>query len=153
MSLHLRPALPSDKALLFEWRNHPNIRLFSSNPEKISWPTHEVWFEEMVQSKQHYLLVAEADNSPIGCLRYDLDDHHSVRANIYLAPHCLGQGWGSRILTLGTDWLKQQNPNVTTIVAWILSKNQASLRAFSKAGFKKKTTQKRHEIWEFNHIL
>lgn len=132
----LRQAIAEDCPLLYEWRNHPEVREQSHQPSPIHWEAHQSWFKSALCNPAQILLVGENAGLPVGVLRYDLfDDGKACRISIYRVPGSAGQGLGSHLLKAGSQWLRDNLPEVQRVEAEIRSGNIASIRAFEKAGF------------------
>ncbi len=143
--IRLRPALPSDRDSIFEWRNAEETRHNSLTSAPITRKEHEAWFSAMLQSPERVLLVGEADGEPVGVLRYDLSGDRAT-VSIYLVPGKHGQGHGSHLLLEGTEWLRRFFPDVRSIIAEVLADNVISSKAFLKAGYE-------HYLYTYRKIL
>jgi len=140
--IDLRPANPADGEMIFCWRNHPVVRRYSGDAREIDWETHCEWFRQSLQNPNRILLIAEADGNPLGVLRYDLSEtrlstQQSAQVSVYLKPEKIGQGYGANLLVAGVQWIRNQHPSVSKLVAEILPENAASIRAFERAGYVK----------------
>lgn len=133
--IRLRPAVLADIENVFTWRNHPTIREHSLHHEILTWDKHKEWFERILASPNHHLLIAEKDKQPVGVLRFDVE-HLNAEVSIYLVPGFDGQGLGKTILDCGQAWIKNKAPAVTKLTARILSENTKSIRLFTKSGYK-----------------
>lgn len=138
--LRLRPARSEDGRLVFEWRNHPDIRKYSFDPSSISRENHERWFAETISSQDTALLIAEQGDAPVGVLRYDFKGDDAF-ISVYAAPHSLGKGLGQYLITAGNAWVRANRPEIRRVVAEIKPENRSSVHAFRNAGF-----QERHLV-------
>jgi len=82
------------------------------------------------------LLIAEADDTAVGVIRFDIDGS-SAEISIYLDPDQRGRGLGPATLEAGCAWIGVAREQVTRLTAVISDKNTASLRAFEKGGFQR----------------
>ncbi|HFX6168929.1 TPA: GNAT family N-acetyltransferase [Legionella pneumophila] len=136
MEIILRAATINDASNLFEWRNALEIRRYSSNPNPIEIADHLRWLQHSLVLPNRRLLIAEHQNNPIGVLRFDIDVLlEQAEVSIYLVPGLAGKGWGTKILESGTEWIKNNLPQIRNLVAKILADNVSSQRAFEKAGY------------------
>ncbi|HAT1970569.1 TPA: GNAT family N-acetyltransferase [Legionella pneumophila] len=136
MEIILRAATINDASNLFEWRNALETRRYSSNPNPIEIADHLRWLQHSLVLPNRRLLIAEHQNNPIGVLRFDIDVLlEQAEVSIYLVPGLAGKGWGTKILESGTEWIKNNLPQIKNLVAKILADNVSSQRAFEKAGF------------------
>jgi UDP-2,4-diacetamido-2,4,6-trideoxy-beta-L-altropyranose hydrolase len=136
VAIRLRPLQENDCEKIFHWRNHPEVRKHSLDPSPLTWVEHEQWFRNTLISKDKVLFIGENNDTPIGVLRYEFKDDYAV-VSVYLVPGNSGKGFGPRLLKAGSRWIKENRPEAKRIVAEILPQNEASIKAFRKAGFKK----------------
>jgi len=133
--IRLRRAQADDCLPVFEWRNDERTRRYSLDPAPLAWNSHRAWFDRMLANAAHVLLIGEDDDGPLGVLRYDLAGG-DARVSVYLVPGRQGEGRGSSLIAAGSRWLAAHYASVQRVTAEILPENQASVLAFSEAGFK-----------------
>ena len=133
-AMRLRPATESDIDLVFKWRNHEDIRRHSHNEQIIDYADHRKWMEKSLNNPDRHILIAERADEPIGVLRFDFEGTISV-ISVYLGPEFIGQGLGSVLLKMGTDWIRNNKPGIETIRASIKETNYRSQKAFLAAGY------------------
>lgn len=133
-AIQLRSATQADVGQIYEWRNAPETRQFSFNDTPLAWDAHVRWFENFLQRSDCFLLIAEIEQQAVGVLKYHIIESEA-KVDIYLVPGFYGKGIGTQLLTTGIEWVKK-NLSVKNIKAEIFTENIASLRAFTKAGFK-----------------
>ena len=135
-----RPAQPADAELYFEWANDPDTRRqsFSSNPIPIE--THTDWFTRKLADPNALLLVFENEaGEAVGQVRFertsltDLPDEITIGVSVD-AKH-RGRGLSSQLIGMGCTECRERWGAVT-IHAYIKPDNQASVRAFERAGFR-----------------
>jgi UDP-2,4-diacetamido-2,4,6-trideoxy-beta-L-altropyranose hydrolase len=139
--IRLRRAQADDCLPVFEWRNDERTRRYALDPAPLAWDTHRAWFDRMLANAAHVLLIGEDDTGPLGVLRYDLAGGEA-RVSVYLVPGRQGEGRGSSLIAAGSRWLAAHYAAVQRVAAEILPDNQASVLAFSEAGF-----QLRHAVY------
>lgn len=132
--LHIRRVTASDAQLLFEGRSADVVRRSSLHCGAIDWASHQNWLSASLLNPQRLLLIAEADDGPVGVLRYDLRGS-VAEVSIYLFESRLGLGWGRALLARGEAFVKDHWPRLTAITAQVLPANQPSLKLFREAGF------------------
>ncbi|WP_339453674.1 UDP-2,4-diacetamido-2,4,6-trideoxy-beta-L-altropyranose hydrolase [Pseudomonas sp. EA_5y_Pfl2_R50] len=132
--LTIRPATPEDAQLLFDGRNAEAVRRWSLTSAPIDWPQHVNWLTASLRNPQRLLLIAEADDGPVGVLRYDLRGF-DAQVSIYLLEGRFGLGWGKSLLARGEAFVTRHWPQVIAITADVLPANRASLNVFRDAGF------------------
>lgn len=132
--LQIRPATADDAQLLFDGRNAEAVRRWSLETAVIEWPAHQQWLAANLRNSQRLLLIAEADDGPVGVLRYDLRGVEA-EVSIYLFEGRFGLGWGRALLARGEAFVTTRWPQLTAITAQVLPANQPSLKVFREAGF------------------
>lgn len=132
--LQLRPATLDDAQLLFDGRNAEAVRRWSLETGAIEWQSHQNWLTSSLSNHQRLLLIAEADDGPVGVLRYDLSGLEA-EVSIYLFEGRFGLGWGRAVLARGEAFVTTHWPHLQTLVAQVLPANKPSLKVFSEAGF------------------
>ncbi|WP_261984242.1 UDP-2,4-diacetamido-2,4,6-trideoxy-beta-L-altropyranose hydrolase, partial [Pseudomonas lini] len=132
--LLVRQATQDDAQLLFDGRNAEAVRRWSLDTHVIDWQRHQAWLAASLSNPRRLLLIAEADDGPVGVLRYDLDDARA-EVSIYLFESRIGLGWGRALLARGEVFVTAYWPSLQAITAQVLPANQASLKVFREAGF------------------
>ncbi len=138
MDFSLRKATPNDLEFLFNLRNEEVVRRFSLNSELISLDTHKKWFERKMASQDSVIFIAEKDSEPIAQTRFDLVGEDTAEVSIAVAADFRGKGYGTEILKQTTRLFLDSHPNVLMVRAYIELDNAASLRSFTKAGYRLK---------------
>lgn len=132
--LVLRSARPKDEALLLEWRNEPVTRSSSFSDERISPEAHHAWLTRKLGDFRCALLIIEEGSTPVGQVRLDLLETGIAQISIGLAPEARGRGIARRALLLALAEAHERL-DAHTVQALVKPGNEASLRAFSAAGF------------------
>jgi UDP-2,4-diacetamido-2,4,6-trideoxy-beta-L-altropyranose hydrolase len=132
--LAVRKATVADARLLFDGRNAEAVRRVSLDSRVIDWPSHQAWLAASLNNAQRLLLIAEADDGPVGMLRYDLEGQ-AAEVSIYLFEGRFGLGWGRALLARGEAFATAHWPHLHTLNAQVLPDNQPSLKVFREAGF------------------
>ncbi|WP_030130525.1 UDP-2,4-diacetamido-2,4,6-trideoxy-beta-L-altropyranose hydrolase [Pseudomonas sp. QTF5] len=132
--LQVRQASQDDAQLLFDGRNAEAVRRWSLDTHVIDWQRHQAWVAASLSNPRRLLLIAEADDGPVGVLRYDLDEARA-EVSIYLFEGRFGLGWGRALLARGEAFVTAHWPRLEAITAQVLPANQASLKVFREAGF------------------
>lgn len=131
----LRPAAMDDCDRLYAWRNHPDTRRYFFDSGPIDLSAHRRWFTGTLTNPSRALLLGIVDGKETGVLRYDFSGD-SARISIYLDPARRGEGFGSALLAAGSEWLQENRPETRTVVAEVMTANDASVRAFLAAGYR-----------------
>jgi UDP-2,4-diacetamido-2,4,6-trideoxy-beta-L-altropyranose hydrolase len=133
--LRLRRVEEKDCRLLWEWANDPEVRAVSFSSEAISWERHVQWFDTKLTDPTAVLYLAtDLKEIPVGQIRCQIEGARAV-VSITLAAGSRGQGNGSMALALATEELFRST-SVTEIEAYVKPDNEASLRLFTRAGFR-----------------
>ncbi|EJN36246.1 UDP-2,4-diacetamido-2,4,6-trideoxy-beta-L-altropyranose hydrolase [Pseudomonas sp. GM80] len=132
--LKVRLATADDARLLFDGRNAEAVRRWSNDQGVIDWAHHLNWLNASLRNPQRLLLIAEADDGPVGVLRYDLRGLEA-EVSIYLLERRFGLGWGRALLARGESFVREYWPQLTAITAQVLPANRPSLNVFRDAGF------------------
>ncbi len=133
--VQLRRVELKDAKKVWLWRNHPDTRLYSTNPSPISFETHMAWWAQSLSDQNQVILIGNCGQTEIGVLRYDLVGEHEAEISVYLDPYMRGLGLGTALLKAGHKWILRNLPNVIEVKATIVDRNKASKRAFASAGF------------------
>ena len=136
----------------FIWVNDPLVRSISYNTNNVTLSEHKKWFKSKIKDENSLMLLFEISNKPIGQVRFEKEDvNHSV-INISISSEFRGNGYGSQILKLASNYFHSLNPGIA-INAYIKISNIGSVKSFEKALFKfnKKLKYKGNE--SLNYIL
>ena len=133
--LQVRRARIEDGRMLYDWRNHPDVRRVSINTAAIDFDQHIGWMKRVVDAKDRWLFVAEVGALPVGSIRFDLMEADSTLVSLYVDPALAGLGLGQRMLQCGEDALSRTLGRAFTVHATVAVRNRASVRLFSAAGY------------------
>lgn len=126
--LKLRQADLTDAQLLFDLRNHPEVRRQSNNVSEIDFDSHKKWFEAVMLDQSKQVLIAEKCRQPVGMVRFE------QKGGAYLMswavfPRLHGQGMGKEMLKCA---VKSMDNN--TLMAEIKYDNLASIKIAEHIG-------------------
>lgn len=134
LEVSIREADFSDEKSLFEWRNHPEIRLVSFNKSEIIWQQHQDWFSALLEDRNKVLLIGEYKNQPVGVVRLDLENDVAA-VSIYLIQEDGNVGMGMPLLMSVEKWIFKHRKKIKKLTAQVLEDNKVSQSFFVKAGF------------------
>jgi UDP-2,4-diacetamido-2,4,6-trideoxy-beta-L-altropyranose hydrolase len=135
-SVRLRRVREDDCRLLWEWANDPEVRAVSFSSESIPWEAHLRWFNAKLGNSGCLLLIAEdSAGVPIGQVRFDVVRKNEAVISVSVDRENRGKGFGSTIIRLASQKLCDLT-EINVIHAYIKQNNEASFRAFMKAGYK-----------------
>jgi RimJ/RimL family protein N-acetyltransferase len=133
--MRCRVATSADVRLYFDWANDPATRQNSFNTDPISFDAHQAWFSRKLTDPDALLLVFETpDNVPTGQVRFERQPNSKVVIGISVDAAFRGMGLAPVLLEEACLVYRRQQGNVP-ITAYIKPDNQASIRAFVRAGF------------------
>lgn len=133
----LRKAEQKDMEIIFNLRNHPDIRKNSFSSKELSLDHHSIWFLKTLQDSNKQILIASTlEKKVIGVIRFDYNND-CAEVSIYIDPGNHGKGYGSIVLEKGIQWVAKNN-RCGTIIAKVMPDNIASHKLFLKTGFEKK---------------
>lgn len=133
----IRLAAAGDELLLWQWSNDPQTRRNSFSRGAISWDSHQTWCAKKFGASDCRLWIMQLGRLPVAQIRYDrVEGARGALAEISfsVAPGCRGMGLGTRLLQ-ATAEMAASELGVTSIEGVTLPGNEASRRAFLKAGF------------------
>jgi aminoglycoside 6'-N-acetyltransferase len=141
--MRLRPAAPSDLALLKHWDTKPHVIAASGNDDVFDWDT-----ELPRRPDWRELLIAELDGRPIAMVQiidpareethYWGDCPDNLRAiDIWIGEEAdLGRGFGTTIMGLVLARCFAE-PTVTAVLIDPLTSNTGALRFYERLGFQR----------------
>jgi UDP-2,4-diacetamido-2,4,6-trideoxy-beta-L-altropyranose hydrolase len=132
--IEIRQATKCDSQYLFEWRNHPTIRAASKSDVTIAWEDHQRWLDMVVNDRDRELLIGISDNKPIGVVRFDKKGD-VAEVSIYLVPDGEFFGQGRNLLLAAECWLKANRSDIKSILASVLTRNEASKNLFLDSNY------------------
>jgi len=132
--LNLRAATSEDARLIFDWANDPAVRAVSFSSEPIAWENHLTWFTAKLGDANYRIWVAEDKaGTPVGQVRFQIDGD-AATVSISLDAGHRGKNRGSLLIWTACRKLFTESA-ISHVLAYIKPDNNASVRAFEKAGF------------------
>ncbi len=100
----LRKAEYSDWPQLLAWRNDALTRQNTQHDTIVKEEEHKAWLQRALQNPMLMLYIAETDGIPVGTIRAELPNDHSVLPKVSwtVAPEYRHQGYGSEMARLFT---------------------------------------------------
>ncbi|QJW91089.1 GNAT family N-acetyltransferase [Spirosoma taeanense] len=140
MPLTFRKAQPADARLYFDWANDPDTRQQSFNSDAISLETHTAWFtRKLIDADALLLVFMDETGDPVGQVRFErkpvADMPDEIIIGLSVDARQRGKGLAHQLIKQGCAVCRKQWGAVT-IHAYIKPENQASVRAFERAGFR-----------------
>ena len=132
--LELRRLQAADCRTIWDWANEPMARAASINTAPITWDVHQAWFSARLNSPDcRFYLAINRDKTLVGQIRFDIGGVTAV-VSVSLAKEARGHGYGVGLIRLGVEHCFADS-EIEIIRAYIKPDNEASARAFMKAGF------------------
>lgn len=130
--IFLRSAVEVDVDRLFDWKNDPETRRNSINSKEVSRDEHAAWFDNMLRTSGHLLLIADDNDVSVGVVRIDWDDkHEACDLSFTVAPEHRGKGYG---LAIAESAIKDMGE--VRVSAEVKITNIASRRILETLGFR-----------------
>ncbi len=133
VELNLRRAGKSDCRLLWEWANDPGVRAASFQTAMISWDEHAAWFADKLDNGLIYI-AEDQEGKPVGQFRIDRLRNGDAKVDVSVAPEKRGCGIAAALIQKAVQAAFRET-ELQRLHAYVKPENQASLRAFEKAGF------------------
>ncbi len=158
----LRQATQADTQMIWQWRNHIDVRRWMFGQDEIALADHEKWYGKQLDHANVHLLIFEVAGEPMGLVNVtqmtidkyqtlQLANTHAPNPNektaswgFYLSPNSpKGQGLG---FALGVLAIAQifNTTDIGKITAQVLAYNTASLALHRKLGFSETGVLQQH---------
>lgn len=131
-SLTLRLACSTDVSTYFDWVNEAGVRQQSFNSEPVVWEAHRVWFQKKLQDQNCIMIVMEADEQPVGQIRFDIDGGIAC-IDYSIDKDARGRNWAEILVKDGMALARRDRDLIFR--AEVKRKNIASVKVFLKLGF------------------
>ncbi len=135
--LQLRRATAADAEQVLTWTNDPVTRQFSFNSAPVATPDHQRWFASRLADPNHLFLLATVGDVPAGTIRFGLEPAtHTATLSFAIGAAFRGRSLAAPLLLAGVaaayaHW----GVLLKRIIGHVLPANEASCRAFRRAGF------------------
>jgi len=135
-SITLKLMEEGDCQLVWQWSNDSRNRAASFTSNHIPWIEHFKWFTSKLKDPSClFFMVLHTDSGiPIGQVRYEISCQEAT-ISLSIAESFRGQGYGCPIILQSCHALKQRS-SVRLVNAYIKPDNSASIKVFSKSGFR-----------------
>lgn len=133
--LSVRDAGWDDSRMIWEWANDPVTRGMSFSTDPIPLEGHERWFRQRLDDPGCLFGIGiDEDGGAVGQVRLENAGEDERIISMSLAPEHRGLGLGSYLIEEGVRRAAER-ARFSQVHAYIKSENQASVRAFMRAGF------------------
>lgn len=151
----LRSMTNDDLNLVFNWRNHPDVRSCMFHQHVISLSEHQQWYQNRTNDPAWHLLIYEYQNSPQGFISLNTDSNLLADWGFYKAPSSvrgIGGLMGIEVLDYAFDKL-----NLHKVNGQVLASNDDSKKFHLKLGFQQEGILRDsylnesgyHDVWHF----
>ncbi|WP_084568720.1 UDP-2,4-diacetamido-2,4,6-trideoxy-beta-L-altropyranose hydrolase [Chloroflexus sp. Y-396-1] len=135
--LRLRRVREDDCRLLWEWANEKETRASSFSSDPIPWDKHVQWFtRKLLEPNCFFFIAVNRENAPIGQVRFDIDTDGEAEISINIDKDKRGLGYGTLLISKAVNEVFRLT-HIRSVHAFIKPNNEASIRAFERAGFKR----------------
>ncbi len=135
--VYLREATMQDMNLIYEWANDPVVRINSFNSEQIQYETHVKWYNRVMLDESVLQFILMDDDIPVGQIRLNID-RDEAEIGYSIAKDYRGKGYGHKVLQLVVDEVKENYPEIKSLVAKVKPDNIASSKLFEQEGYEMK---------------
>jgi len=132
----LRPSGDDDSGRIMEWRNEADAVRFSVTGRPVTAAEHEGWFAAQREDPKIHLWIAEEEGSAVGQVRVEISAETGTVSITVAAGH-RGRGVGPAMLRAVLAEVADERL-VERLRALVHPDNIASLRAFERAGFRRR---------------
>jgi RimJ/RimL family protein N-acetyltransferase len=135
--LRLRQARQDDCRLLWEWANDREVRASAFSPDPIPWEEQVRWFMRKLHDPSCSLFIAvDNEDTPLGQVRFDIVRDGEAEIDVSIDRDKRGLGYGALLLSKAVKEVFRLT-HIRAVHAFIKPNNEASMRAFERAGFKR----------------
>ncbi len=131
----LRLATQEDSALLFRWRNLPEIRKYMYTDHLITQEEHDKWFAGMIADINRCYLMYEIDDKPIGMAAFtEINCHHDTASWAYYIGEECPKGSGQILEQLVLEFAFE-TLGLRKLCCEVIAFNEKVLHIHKKYGF------------------
>lgn len=133
--IRFRKPTKEDMLLYFNWNNDPYVRVNSYQLEPTPLENHQNWFYDKIVDENCFMLIFENHlGTPIGQVRIQKQNETTAIIGISVDANHRGKGYASKMIEIASREFFTQHPEIC-ISAYIKIENEASKKAFEKAGY------------------
>lgn len=133
-TVQIRRASVEDLHTTFDWASNKIVRKYAIQKDEIFFDQHKKWFLNKIVSADCIYFVAEVNNTPIGSIRFDINEKKEALLSFLLDPKFHGKGYGKKILEKGCEGLLKTR-QAAKIKGVVSVENIPSLKTFEALGF------------------
>ena len=133
-TVSLKSVSINDSEVLYNLVNDPEVRKNSFNSKIIQREEHNSWFFHKVNSTKCKMYILYLMDSPVGQIRFDLNENSEWEIDYSIDKKFRGKGLGRCIIELGLNKLGEYSAQ---IIAFVKPENRSSIKIFESLGFQK----------------
>ena len=133
----LRRLRTSDKKIIYEWVQNPELRKYTGTEKPSSFEVHELWLEGKMQDENNLTFIIQSNGKPIGLIGTNnlSQKHHTAEMFIYIGnSKNRSNGFGSKAINLFVNKCFYEF-DLHKLTSRIFSFNKGSIKTFEKCGF------------------
>lgn len=136
-SIQLRTAMKEDEHFLLNVRNEPEIVALGSSRRFVDADEHAAWFRNSLRRRDRVLLLVEIEDhaGPIGYVRLDRRSETDAEISVVILQPWRGRSIGTQVIRKAVEHAFKSWSALVRVLAYVRRENEASKRAFQKAGF------------------
>lgn len=123
--------------IIWQWRNDLHTQKMFFEGRRISISEHKNWYKNALLDDKVVIYVGEANQYPVGVIRFDQNNSKQYDVSINVNPDKRGLGIGKVLLVKGIKKLKDLKSDSKIIFASVKNINAYSHSLFQSCGFKK----------------
>lgn len=129
--------------MVFEWRNHPQIRNYMFSQQHIAFEEHCIWFDRANKNSDINLMIFEHGSLSLGFVNFSRTRCYDVAEwGFYLAPN-LSRGYGADFGRVTLQFAFEEL-NLHKLSGQALAFNERSINFHKKLGFKEEGILREH---------
>ncbi len=132
-AIELRAATSDDSARLLGWRNDATTRAMSIERGEVSHTDHDRWLTSILSDSTRALFICTQAEKEVGTVRLSARAAAESEIAITVAPEHRRKGLAHAILVAAERVARERGDR--RLVAQIRMENEASMRAFKRAGY------------------
>jgi len=130
--MNLRKAKESDSELLLRWANEPETRKYSFNTKQITPEEQRKWLRNKFADPNCHILIGSDNGKLVGVVRFQVENG-AATVSVSVDKNCRGKGYGTALIEHGIRYMR--TVGVDSFLALVKLGNEASVKAFKRAGF------------------
>lgn len=132
--VELRKVTENDIQKIYEWRNHPEIRKFMFNSDKIKSEDHVSYWKKRLADPELFSFIIMSEGRGIGFVKFDkMENGYDI--GIVLDPSEQKKGLGTEAISIAIK--KAKEFGIKKLIVRVKPENMASQKIFEKNDFKK----------------